>query len=244
MSNEVASVGNNALTTKMSQEQLLARLAKARDTMGGDFKQYLSFNGKTGRYSYKVDNEAVNVPHGTKMAVNVLNAQRGWSCWKDGKSIDDVAVSVFDDLPSKSSLTDHGPYTPPGPNQQAEGWVEYFMIPLKNLDTGKEFIFKTSSKSGIISAAQLIEDIRQQALQGKSLYADVPVVSLDTKTFTTTDRDTGVKRDNEKPLLKIVDWKLNAMTPVVADGGASAEQASAQLQASEPKSSFIPKSRK
>jgi hypothetical protein len=247
MSSEVALTPKaGSIVTRMSMDQLKARLASTRDETGASLNQFLTFSGKTGKFFVKIDGEKVDVPVGTELAFNILDAKKGWTCWKEGKPFDDKDVGFFDALPPESAMPDHGPYKPAEPGQaQRDGWNNYIALPFKNLKTGQQYILKLSSESGRRSVGKLIDDVMQASAQGYDFTKDVPVVKLGVKEFEAKGFE------NSKPTFEIVKWLKDAIsTAAIADGGASADAAAgAQQQAEMPAkkgilSSMLPNSKK
>lgn len=223
---QVAVQVKSPIVGRMTMDQLRARLANTRDETGTNINQFLSYSGKKGEYFYKVDNVKNVVPVGTEVALNVLDAKKGYTCWKDGKPIDDVEVSLFDKLPDFDSLEDHGPYTPPPPGEkQRDGWNQYISLPLKDVTSGQQFLLKVSSESARRAIGKLIDDLLKQTEAGNSLDTDVPVIKLGSVAFKANGYD------NDKPDFQIVKWLKNAIsTTAIADGGASAEAATKEVQ--------------
>jgi hypothetical protein len=228
---------------RMSMDQLRARLANTRDETGTNINQFLTYSGKKGEFFYKVDNEKKVVPLGTEVALNVLDAKKGYTCWKEGKPIDDVERSVFEALPPKDSLTDHGPYAVPKEGQARDGWNEFYALPLKDVATGTQYLLKVSSESARRAVGKLIDEILAATDgTGLSFDKDVPVLKLGSVEFKAKGFD------NEKPTFEIVKWLKGAITTaVIEDGGASAEAATKEVTAEKKGgmlSSLLPNSKK
>lgn len=233
-----------SIVTKMSRDQLKARLAHTRDETGASLNQFLSFNGKNGKFYVKTDGEKIDIDPGTELALNILDAKKGWTCWKEKKPVDNVVVGFFEgSLPPKESLPDHSPYKEDKDNR--EGWSQYIELPFKNLETGQQYLYKASSESARRSVGKLIDDIVQAGNKGYDFTTDIPVVKLGSKEFEANGFD------NVKPTFEIVKWHKNAIsTAAIVDGGASADAAAASVQqeAEVPKKgglmNFLPNSKK
>jgi hypothetical protein len=217
---------------EMTDEKLLAGLSKLRGKLGGDFKLFLNFDGRVGTFKYKDDDIDVPVKHGTLVAVNMLQAIQGYTCWKGGQPVDStVPISVFHDDPYQGQdldavLPDHGPYKKE-PNQKPEGWVGFIQYSFKMMDSGKEFLFKVSSKSGIRAARAFNDKVMEAMQAGTSIKEDIPIVELSAAKFTVGSNVAW------KPSLKIVRWERGAMKANTPEASKAAF-AQAQQNASEP----------
>lgn len=244
MTTEVAlTPKGGSIVTRMSMDQLKARLAHTRDETGASLNQFLTFSGKTGRFFVKQDGEKVDVAIGTELAFNILDAKKGWTCWKEGKPFDDKDFSVFEALPPKEAMPDHGPYAAPKAGEaQRDGWNNYIALPFKNLTTGQQYILKVSSESARRAVGKLIDDVMQASNQGYDFTKDVPIIKLGVKEFEAKGYE------NVKPIFEIVRWLKNAIsTEAITDGGASADKAAAVAEDAPKKgllSSMLPNSKK
>lgn len=193
MSNALTTRGTTALATAGAVDPFAA----AADDMGASGAVYMKFNGNTGEYSFGA--EAEELPEGTRLAVNMRNFRRGYICWKDEEVVDEIMVKVIDgNPPAEHQLPDHGPYSDdPDDN---EGWSEQAAVDFRSVEDGREFVFKTSSKSGRRALGQLLKDY---ARQYKVHEGELPIIELATQSWMPKEKKHGKKYS---PVFKIVDW--------------------------------------
>lgn len=216
-----------SLTTTGSNVPALAGgnpfLDAAEDMGASSGGQYLKFDGNTGIFSYGKDQE--ELPKGTRVAVNPNEFKNGWICWKDGEVQEEIMVRVVDGKPPvKGELRDHGPY-----EDDKDGWREQASTQFRDIETGEEYLFKTSSKGGRISVGNLVRDY------GKSFTmhpGELAIVELQNTAFDAKDPKNGKKLGRKyAPVFKIVDWQSEQ---ALIDKFAAAEAASDEAEAEAP----------
>jgi hypothetical protein len=175
----------------------------AADDMGASSGAlFLKFDGNTGNYSYGKDQD--ELPKGTRVALSPGEIKAGYICWNDGNVMEEVMVRIVDGKPpAKGSLTDHGPY-----EDDKDGWREQSSIQLRDVETGDEFLFKTSSKGGRIAVGNLVRDYGK----GFSMHpGELAIVELLNTSFDAKDPKTGKKLGKKyAPVFKIVGWQSEA----------------------------------
>jgi hypothetical protein len=175
----------------------------AADDMGASSGSlFLRFDGNTGLFSFGKDQE--ELPKGTRVAVNPGEFKNGWICWKDGEVMDETMTRVVDGKPkAKGDLADYGPY-----DDSKDGWREQSSIQIRDIETGDEYLFKTSSKGGRIAVGNLVRDY------GKSFTmhpGELAIVELQNTSFDAKDPKTGKKLGKKfAPVFKIVAWQSEA----------------------------------
>lgn len=206
MANDLVTTAGNAVATPGGYNPFL----EAADEMGASSgAKFLKFSGNTGEYTYGSDDEELE--YGTRLAVNPSEFKRGWICWDDGEVQDEIMVRVTEGKPpAKHELEDHGPYT-----NDNDGWSEQSSAAFRDVETGEEFLYKTSSKSGRMALANLVRDYGKafQMNPGK-----LPVIELDATSFTPkkAPKSAGKKY---APTFKIVEWVSEAeLIAKFADG--------------------------
>jgi len=215
MANNLAVSNSNSLRA-MSQAEILARLQGAVDKSAAVNSNFMRFEGRVGIYSYNNGSEDVSVPSGTKVYLNIFESKQGYVCWKDGKPVDTVEVSLLDVLPDEDDLTDHGPYsTDP---QKREGWSMQYSLFLKGVDDNKQYILKLGSESAKREVGRLLGEIMEQAAI-HDLKEQTPVVSLGAQDF----KSKGFK--NYKPRFEIADWADNPKQEAATGDSAAEEKA-------------------
>jgi len=160
---------------------------------------FLKFDGNTGQYSYGKDDD--ELPKGTRVAINPTEFKNGWICWKDGQVMEEIMVRIVDGKPpAKGDLTDHGPY-----EDEKDGWREQSSVAFRDIESGDEFLFKTSSKGGRIAVGNLVRDYGKGFARhpGELAIAELASTSFDAK-----DKKTGKKLGKKfAPVFKLVDWQ-------------------------------------
>jgi hypothetical protein len=196
----------NALTTTTSgalANPNFNPFLDAADDMGASAGLlFLKFDGNTGSYTYGKDDDELE--KGTRVAVNPSEFKNGWICWKDGQVMEETMTRIVDGKPTaRGDLADHGPY-----EDEKDGWREQSSVQLRDIESGDEFLFKTSSKGGRIAVGNLVRDF------GKA-YAmhpgELAIVELSSTSFDAKDKKTGKKLGKKfAPAFKIVGWASEA----------------------------------
>lgn len=183
-----------------------ARAANAMSSGSGGMP-FLNFNGKTGQFT--AGRDKTKIPHGSRFAINANESKLGWICWIEGSVEDEVMVPIVQGTPPlKESLEDHSDED--GDYEDGDGWKEQASIPMRDLETGEEFLFKTSAKSGISQLGDLMRDYGAEYLLRPD---EVAVVELDAEEFEMTIKSKNSKgkeisetHTNFKPIFDLVDW--------------------------------------
>ena len=140
---------------------------------------FLNFNGKFGSYQTRdTDNNPVDLPLGTELAVNITDMMHGWICWVDRQRKDEIFVNLLSHPKpiNADTLTDHGPYVRSDDGQRNDGWQEQIKIPMKDPITGKEYIYSTGSKSSTSQARRWIGGLAADLRVKGAGYAPVIVI--------------------------------------------------------------------
>jgi hypothetical protein len=216
--------------------------ATAGQDMAGSHGTYLKFNGNSGEFTYGAEAEELEL--GTKLAVDMNSFRRGWICWVNEEVVEEIMVRVVDGKPpEKHELTDHGPYVVT--EERKDGWTEQAAVTLRDIETGKEFIFKHSSLSALRALGQLLKDF---AKDYKNHPGELPIVELDTSSFIPKNKKYGKKYS---PKFNIVEWvgEEELMSrfgenaaDYQGDEGGDAEETTKQVEApkEEPKPAATP----
>lgn len=185
MSNEVATTA--VVPSKASLlKGALGKLKESSQNAPTAQFRYLTFNGQTAQYASKDtqgDPQILAVP--TKMAVNFAFIEHGYVCWKDGKVIDQTMSLLMVDpvLPAIEDMPDHGPYAPAKPgNSQRDGWKIQFGLPLKDVETGVEYLYKTTSPSSARAVQSLVAKMAEDAVL-KDLEKVVPIINMSADSY-------------------------------------------------------------
>jgi hypothetical protein len=198
MTNEVATRPNSYIA---NTDDYYAALAAEAETYkgGGGGVLFLKFNGNDGYYSYGADD--VDLPLGTRAAMDPQSLKRGWICWVDGKVKEEVMMSLVEGAPpAKHQLTDHGPYG------EDDGWSEQKTIEFKTIE-GDEgpvaLLFQANNGSKMRALEALMKDF---ARSYKNHPGQVPIIEIDEREFEAKPKNGGRKVTKHAPVFKIVDW--------------------------------------
>jgi hypothetical protein len=190
---------------------------QAADEMGASSGAlYLKFNGNDGLYTFGKDQEGLD--KGTRAAINPQEFKRGWICWKDGEVVDEIMVRVVEGKPpAEDTLEDHGPY-----EDDKDGWSMQSSFQLRSIEDGTEFLFKTSSKSGVIAVANMfLEYGKKHPLHP----GELAIIELGNTGFDVKDKKTGKKLGKKfAPVFKIVDWEDEAELIAKFDAAAAEDE--------------------
>ena len=125
--------------------------------------KYLSFGASSGQYvGRETGKPEIPVPIGTQLALNWPEISHGYVCWKDSKPVNQISFKIFEVpvLPPMEDLPDHGPYIVN--DNQNDGWKEQITLPVKDLEKGHEYLFKSGPPSSVSALARFIKDFRQE----------------------------------------------------------------------------------
>lgn len=196
----------NALVTSEGYNPFLDA---GRDISDGVF---LRFSGNDGTFTYGQDEE--ELAHHTQLAADVFNASWGWIFWYDGEVLDETMSMV-----REGPEPEEPDYVPEGApegltledieeankrkkaTEMSDGWAFQCKVNLRDMESGEEYIFKTSSGSGIRAFRALLKTYGKLY---KFKGGKVPVVEISGKEFALKDNP---KIKKWAPNLKIVDWR-------------------------------------
>ena len=158
-----------------------------------------------GQYKYGVDDEVL--PLGTRLVPHMAELKAGFIKWKDGTPDAEVMVRIAEGkpIPQREDLGDNDRNaweTDPNGTPQ-DPWQEINTLPMKDPETGQEFIFTTGSRGGIDAIGKLSTKYgRQRHKQTGKL----PVIETGSDSYVHRKRsiDIGV------PTLDIVAWEAEA----------------------------------
>jgi len=159
---------------------------------------YVKFDGNVGHFTYGKDGDEIE--RGTKVAINHREFRNGWICWKDGEVVEEIMTNILNGKPpGKGELADHGPY-----EDEKDGWREQSSIQFRDIESGDEFEYKASSKSGRIAVANLVRDFGKQY----QLHPDsLAIVELGATSFEAKDAKGKKLGKKWAPVFKIVGWQ-------------------------------------
>lgn len=168
-------------------------------SLGGEGKPILRFN----KGDWLVGAEADEVDIGTRLAVNIMQAEWGWIFWHDKKPEDRrmVAVATGTPIPSRSDLghLDKDIWPRDAEGRPQDPWQKTIEIPCRELEDEQRELTIAGSSKGFEGAVKKL--FKQFAEEGRINPGKVPIVELG------TDRYKHPTYGQVKtPVLTIVEW--------------------------------------
>ena len=177
---------------------------------------YLTFSGKSGRYSLGQSKE--NVDPSRLYYLEPASLQEGWICWKGGKPVDRHDWSIYHRATkavAESALEDHSPYN----KKKNEGWRSSRSFALLDIEhhseTSKPIIFSTSTVSALNAVKDLLDKIAERAAAGEPSY---PIITMDMESFMAQDQE------NYKPTFTVEAWIVREAMGAYVDGNLTIDQ--------------------
>jgi hypothetical protein len=175
---------------------------------GGDlFGDLLKFSGKTGAWTAGA--QGIEVPIGTQLVAILPEMLAGYVKWSDGELVEQALVPVteaYDPKALRVSLgdTDRDKWAQGEDGQHGDPWKEAAYLPLKNLKTGAEYTYSTSSLGGVRAVKKLVATYAWQLRAAPETTANhLPVVELGARSYKHADRKRGTIFN---PMLTGIDW--------------------------------------
>jgi len=216
MENSLTKFLDTANLPTVTGDQLAVALQEASDdatSAGGGSVDYLSFSGKTGRYSLGRQQEDVDPEQ--LYIVEPKSFVGGWVCWKNSKPIDRIEWSVLkakEQAVSKDDLEDHGPYR----ESAGEGWQQLLGFGLISADAILGQVkFSSTSKSGRNSIGDLMKEI---GVRSASSEPSMPLIYFESTTFESNGQT------NHKPVFAIEAWVSRESVAAYLNGDMDADQ--------------------
>ncbi len=158
-----------------------------------------------GQFKYGVDDEVL--PLRTRLVPHMSELRAGFIKWKDGAPEDEVMVRIAEGkpIPQREDLgdDDRNAWETDPNGMPLDPWKEVNTLPMKDPETGQEFIFTTGSRGGIGAIGKLATKYgRQRDKQAGKL----PVIEIGSDSYFHKKRSINV----DFPTLKIVGWEAEA----------------------------------
>ncbi len=166
-----------------------------------------------GEFKFGVDDEVL--PIGTRLVPHMAELKAGYIKWKDGVPEDETMVRIADGkpIPQREDLGDNDRKaweTDPNGTPQ-DPWQVCNTLPMKDPETGLEFIFTTGSRGGVGAVGKLSTAYgRQRHKRGDKL----PVIEIGADSY--RHKTYG---DVSYPTFKIVGWQSEAELIAGENGG-------------------------
>jgi hypothetical protein len=196
MGNELTTKNNNYVASTEDYFAMVAgETSQFRDGGGMNF---MKFDGNTGEFSYGANNEELAL--GTLLALNIPSYRRGFICWKDGKPVDEIMVSVTEGAPPrKTELPDHGPY-----EEEGDGWSEQYTIEMRMMEDPHLLLqFQANNASKRRAFEKLMKDFARQFREHPEC---APVIEIDEVEFETKGKSGKRNFKKHAPVFKIIEW--------------------------------------
>lgn len=191
--------------------------AQAASEMGGDTGVYAKFNGKDGQFVYGEDDEVIfgeaDKDDGivVRMALNMDEFDRGWMCWVDEEVVKEILRGVTEgpEIREEDLPTDWD-----GEMGKDDGWVKCAQIPMRDLETGEQFLFKAASNGSYRALGKFLKAFSKQY---KKHPDEIPIVELDMESYEHKKKQYG-KIFN--PIFNLVDFMtVEDLDALVSDDG-------------------------
>jgi hypothetical protein len=190
--------------TPPAQLTALERYGRSGGDLYGDL---LKFSGKTGTWTAGA--QGVEIPLGTQLVAIVPEMLAGYVKWSEGELVEQALVPVTDSYDPKAlrlSLgdTDESRWPRGDDGEPEDPWKEAAYLPLKNLKTGAEYTYSTSSLGGCRAVKKLVATYAWQIRAAPETTANhLPVVELGARSYKHADRKRGTIFN---PILTGIDW--------------------------------------
>jgi hypothetical protein len=200
--------------TPPAQITALERYGRSGGDLYGDL---LKFSGKTGAWTAGA--QGIEIPIGTKLVAIVPEMLAGFVKWLNGELVEQALVPVTDAYDPKAlrvSLgdTDSAKWPAGDDGQREDPWKEAAYLPLKDLKTGAEYTYSTSSLGGTRCVKKLVASYAWQVRAAPETTANhLPVIELGARDYKHPDRKRGTIFN---PVLTGIDWVPRS---AVADKG-------------------------
>ena len=169
----------------------------------GTDRSFLKF--VKGAFKYGGDNEVL--PLGTRLVPHMAELKVGFIKWKDGAPEDEIMVRIADGkpIPQREDLgdDDRNAWETDPNGTPLDPWQEMNTLPMKDPETGQEFIFTTGSRGGIDAIGKLCTKFgRQRHKQAGKL----PLIEIGSDSYFHRKRSV----DIDIPTFDIVAWEAGA----------------------------------
>lgn len=187
----------NAITTV--NENQLAAFGSAASALSGSGKPFLSF--KKGDWYF--GQEQKEIPNGTRVAVDMMNAEWGWLHWIDSKVEERRMVLVASGQPidgrSELGSTDKDLWPRDKEGNPQDPWQKTIEIPGRFLDGDRDELLLAGSSKGWEGACKaLFKEFGEQARANSGL---TPVIAIDVSKY--NHKVYGITK---VPTVTLVDW--------------------------------------
>jgi hypothetical protein len=184
-------------------ETAIAAFGAAASALGGDSKPFIRFD--KGDWYTGQDNQ--ELPHGTKLAVDMMHAEWGWIRWKDQKPVDRRMVTIASGQPPAARDTlgglDEALWDVDASGKRRDPWQRTIELPVREVSGDKRELLIAGSSKGFEGACKRLFKTfgEQMRLNG----GKVPIVELRSDKY--QHAQYGMVKVPDLPL---VEWKTAA----------------------------------
>lgn len=193
--------------------------AEAAGEMAQDGGNFMKFNAKEQAFVAGAEDDIVlsddDLEEGkvVRMAVNMNEFTRGWLCWIDEEVKDELSRNIMDGPAIKEAdLPDYDDEM-----GEDDGWVEVASVPMRDIETGEQYLYKASSRGANKALGKLLKVYSKQYKRHDD--DEVPVVELGMESYKHKKKVYGIIFN---PTFKLVEWvnadDLNAALEDDEDG--------------------------
>jgi hypothetical protein len=208
------------VNTQLATVNENAFLAAAASMAGGDQKPILKFS----KGDWTVGQEDEDVPIGTRLAADIVNAEWGWIRWHDNKPVERrmVLVASGQQSPTRDALghEDKDLWKVGSDGKPQDPWQRTIEIPVRELDGEKREFLLAGSSNGFQGGCKALF-----AAFGKGMRENagkVPVIELGMSKYKHKNSEYGVIKT---PEMAIVEW----FDPAAASAVAAPKQSKAKF---------------
>lgn len=193
--NKIALTGAKSMTAALKNT--------AAESLGSDLPEggvYVSFSGKTGRYSIGTEKEDADAEE--IWLVNIFEFSAGWICWKGSNPVAKRMASIYGDPVERPDPSEHGPFG------QGEGWSPAKAMMLRSIQRGIQGYWQGSAKSSNREFAKLEAEVARRLEEGLPAW---PLIQMASEKFTAQGKT------NYKPVIHIAGWLAMQQVNKMAD---------------------------
>lgn len=194
MSNDVTTTDTNPFGGQvdlLDETQLLRSLEETEDFGERESTgvSYLSFSGKSGRYSLGVNKRTPGEDEAFLVAVPLFKT--GYIAWKGGKPVAKRFAALGEPPVAEPAPDDCGPFT-----GSKEGWSKARQLSARSIDNGEQIEFTNNSKTGVAEIAALHKSVVSRLREGEPAW---PLIVFGV--------EGGIgEHNNYKPTFTVVRW--------------------------------------
>ena len=170
-----------------------------------------------GQFKFGVDDEVL--PLGTRLVPHMAELKAGYIKWRDGVPEAEVMVRIAEaePIPQREGLGDdnRNDWETDSNGAPQDPWQECNTLPMKDPETGQEFVFTTGSRGGIGAIGKLASGYgRARHKQADKL----PVIQIGSDSY--RHKTYG---DVSYPTFKIVEWRSEGALIAGEENGAKVD---------------------